>query len=57
VYDRKDEMTVYYVHEVDGLTVLVKYNCLNKRKQQVKAPPGYTIMDIAVSNATLVLLQ
>ena len=57
VYDRKDEMTVYYVKEVDNLTVLVKYDCLHKRKQIVKAPPGFTIMDIAVSTTILVLLQ
>lgn len=37
--------------------MLVKYDCLSKRKRTVKSPPGYTIMDIAVSNSTLVLLQ
>jgi hypothetical protein len=48
---------VYYVNEVEGASVLVRYDISTKTKSSVRASAGYTIIDVAISENLLVLLQ
>ena len=54
IYDRKDQLTIYYVEEINDAHVLSRYDVT---KQEAKAPLSSQILDVAVSEKILVLLQ
>jgi len=57
VYDRKDQFTIYYVEEAENCHVLSRYDVATRTKTSARVLEGNSILDVAISEKILVLLQ